>query len=79
MSCCSATITQFFNTPSTTINYGPTLQALHGAAPKISVLYWDGTQYVAAGVMTNISFDTYPVAQIVVDHGGPASGIIKLG
>lgn len=78
MPCCNETITSFFNVASTTINYGPSLQAIHGPAPKVTVLYWDGTQYVAAGIFTSISFDTYPVTQITVNHGGSASGLIKL-
>lgn len=78
MPCCAETITSFFNEAVTTINYGPSLQAAHGAAPKVTVLYWDGTQYVAAGIFTSVAFDTYPVTTVTVDHGGPASGLIKL-
>lgn len=79
MSCCNATITPFFNVSSTTIGYGPSLQSLYGLAPKVTVLYWDGVQYVAAGIMTSIAFDTFPVGSITIDHGGPATGLVKLG
>jgi hypothetical protein len=44
------------------------------------VTYWDGTQYVAAGIMTQIKLSGFPVTQIIVDHGGaPATGLIKIG
>lgn len=81
MPCCNPSVTTFFNVPSTTIGYGPSMQSQYGAAPKVTVLYWDeaNEQYVAAGVFTSISFVGYPVNQIVVDHGGPGTGIIKIG
>lgn len=79
MSCCNPLITTFFNTPSTVIGYGPSMQSVYGLAPKITVLYWDGTQYVAAGISTSIAFDTYPVNSITIDHGGPNTGLVKIG
>lgn len=79
MSCCNPTITTFFNVPSTTIGYGPSMQAAYGDAPKVTVVYWDGTQYVAAGIFTSVSFVGFPVTSIVIDHGGAATGLIKLG
>jgi hypothetical protein len=79
MSCCSPTIVPFFNAATSTIDYGPSLQLQFGQAPNVSVSYWDGTQFVAAGITTQIKFDTFPVTQIIVDHGGPATGIIKIG
>lgn len=55
------------------------MQSVYGLAPKITVLYWDGTQYVAAGISTSIAFDTYPVNSITIDHGGPNTGLVKIG
>jgi hypothetical protein len=55
------------------------MQSQYGNAPNVNVSYWDGTQYVAAGIMTQIRFDTYPVTQVIIDHGGPATGLIKIG
>lgn len=79
MPCCPETIKPFFNETVTTINYGPSLQSAYGAAPKVTVLYWDGSQYVAAGIFTSVSFNTYPVGIITVDHGSDsATGLIKL-
>lgn len=79
MSCCNPTIIPFFNTPTTTVAYGPAMQSQYGQAPNVTVSYWDGTQFVAAGIMTQVKFDTFPVTQIDIDHGGIASGLIKIG
>jgi len=78
MPCCSPTIIAFHNTPSTTFGYGPSMVLQYGQAPKVDVIYWDGTKYVSAGIMTQIKFDTYPVTQVTVDHGGASSGLIKI-
>lgn len=79
MPCCNPYIETFFKTPSTTINYGPAFQSQYGDVPKVSVFYWDGLQYVAAGIFTSISFVGYPVTQIVVNHGSDsATGVIKI-
>jgi hypothetical protein len=43
------------------------------------VFYWDGTNYVAAGIFTQIALTGYPVTGVTVDHGGPATGILKIG
>lgn len=79
MSCCTPTIIPFFNVSSSTITYGPSMVLQYGVVPKVTVLYKDGTQYVSAGIGTQVKFDTYPVTEITVDHGGPAIGIIKIG
>lgn len=80
MPCCNPTIQPFFNVASTTIAYGPAFQAQYGNAPKVTVVYWDGTQYVAAGIFTSIAFTGYPVTSITIDHGSDsAQGIIKIG
>jgi hypothetical protein len=78
MSCCNPLIVPFFNASSTSIAYGPSLQSQFGLAPNVSVNYWDGTQYVNAGITTQVKFDTYPVTVITVDHGGSNTGIIKI-
>lgn len=78
MSCCSPLIVPFYNVSSSTINYGPSLQTQFGLAPNVTVTYWDGTQYVAAGIMTEIKLVGFPVTQIVVEHGGASSGLIKI-
>lgn len=79
MSCCSPTIIPFFGVPVSTINYGPSLVLQYGPVPKVDVLYWDGVQYVSAGITTQMKFDAVPATVITVDHGGPATGLIKIG
>lgn len=79
MPCCNPLIQSFFNEAVTTIGYSPSMQEQYGDAPKVSVYYWDGTRYLAAGVFTSISFTGYPVTSVTVDHGGSSTGIVKLG
>lgn len=79
MSCCNPTIIPFYNVSSSSVSYGPGYQAQYGPVPRITVLYWDGTQYVAAGIFTQIALTGYPVTSFTVDHGGPATGILKIG
>lgn len=56
------------------------MQLQYGQAPTVTVSYWDGTQYVSAGIMTQIKLNAFPVTSITVDHGGDlATGIIKIG
>lgn len=55
------------------------MQLQYGQVPNVTVSYWDGTQYISAGVMTQIRFVGLPVTQITVDHGGTATGILKIG
>lgn len=69
MICCNVTIQSFLNQSSTTIPFT-------GQRPTVSVIYLqaDGT-FLQSGVMTQINIAG---TQVVVDHGGPASGWIKL-
>lgn len=72
MQCCPNDITPFTNASSTTIPYA----GAYGDTPTVDVMYEneDGT-FTKAGVFTLISI--LP-GSIVVDHGGPATGFIKL-
>jgi len=80
MSCCNPLVVPFFNASVTTVNYGPSLQSKYGIVPNVNVSYWDGTQYVAMGISTQIKFNTYPVTVITVDHGSDAAtGYVKIG
>ncbi len=47
-----------------------------GNGPTISIVYLqpNGT-FLQAGVMTQINFTT---TDVIIDHGGPASGYVKL-
>lgn len=72
MQCCDDNITPFYAATSTTLPYAGEF----GDTPSVDVLYKneDGT-YTKAGIFTLISIQP---TQIVVDHGGPASGFIKI-
>lgn len=69
MICCDVNIIPFISQASTTIPYT-------GSRPTVSVIYLqaDGT-YLQAGVMTQINIIG---TDVVVDHGGLASGFIKV-
>lgn len=69
MICCNVTIQSFLVQSITTIPYT-------GDKPTVSVIYLqpDGT-FLQAGVMTQINIIG---SNVVVDHGGPASGFIKI-
>lgn len=69
MSCCNLNITPFASAATTTIPYT-------GNRPTVSIIYLqdDGT-FLQAGVFTQINFTT---TDVEIDHGGLASGYVKL-
>lgn len=76
MSCCPFTETPFVSTASTTIPYDGT----YGTIPNVQVLYEvDGVWY-NMGVLTSIQLigAPGPITSIVVDHGGVATGVVKV-
>lgn len=77
MACCAPSTFPFNNAESSTIEYGPALQLLHGSTPKVFVLYReeDGS-YLVAPWFTRIEFSG---GEIRVDHGGPQIGIVVVG
>lgn len=79
MSCCNPIVIPFYNQSTSTVAYGPALQSQFGQAPNVNVTYWDGVQYVQAGITTQVKFTGFPVTQIDVDHGGVSTGLIKIG
>lgn len=68
MSCCAESITTFAGVSSTTVPYS-------GNKPMVTVLYMVDGVWTAAGVFTSIKITE---TQVIVDHGGVATGIIKL-
>lgn len=68
MACCELNTVNFVNVATTTIPYV-------GEKPLIQVSYYDGTSWVFNGVFTNIKIEP---TQIVIDHGGLATGIVKI-
>lgn len=53
----TATIVPFFHTSNTVVNYTPAMRAQYGAIPRIQVYYWDGVQYIAAGIFTRVALN----------------------
>lgn len=66
MTCCKVTIETFAGEAVTTVDYT-------GVRPTVEVLYLiDGTWQTVASVITIT--DT----QVIVDHGGISTGVVKL-
>lgn len=70
--CCDIILTTFTNQTLSIIPYS-------GDRPTVSVAYLIDGIWQAMGVATNIKFkNTITGTKVVVDHGGIASGVIKL-
>jgi hypothetical protein len=69
MACCNYTIQPFALQSTTTVPYV-------GDRPTIDVVYLqtDGT-FLQMGVFTQINFTT---TDVIINHGGPASGLVKI-
>lgn len=79
MACCTPTIVPFTNVSSTTFGYSAPFVAKYGSTPRTKLYYWDAdakNYYNNNGIPeSEIKFDG---ENIFVDHGGPASGYIKI-
>lgn len=71
MTCCDQNTTTFVNQSVTTLPYN----GEYGEHPLVEVVYLMGEEWIQQGVFTQIKIEP---GQIVIDHGGPATGIIKL-
>lgn len=80
MSCCPSNITTFSNATETVIGYSDSLRETFGRVPKIEVYYRDpiANDYYISNNQSAVSLIGNPVNQIKVNHGGPASGAIKI-
>ena len=67
MICCNENITNFTNQTTTVIGYTE-------PKPLVTVLYLIDGQW-RADIATGIKFVG---ANIVIDHGGPATGVVKI-
>jgi hypothetical protein len=81
--CCNEpTIVKFFNQARTEIFYSASLRTKHGTYPSVLVYYYQATEedgeLIAGGYLTRVSWVGLPPTKIVVDHGGTATGIIKI-
>lgn len=71
MTCCPLDTTNFVNQSTTTVPYG----GEYGEHPLVEVIYLIDGVWIQQGVFTQIKIEA---GQIVVDHGGAATGLIKL-
>lgn len=74
MPCCPLNTFNFINATQTTIPYAGEF----GDKPLVDVMYLIDGEWIAKGVFTNIYLLGFPTSSIKVDHGGPATGVIKL-
>lgn len=76
MSCCPPILTTFLDAEETIIPYPQSLRDVYGNVPTIKVAYLENGIYKeSAGFITHIALDT---DEIKINHGGPATGVIKL-
>lgn len=67
MPCCQISLTPFVNESTTTVPYS-------GDRPTVSVSYLiDGIWQVFVGTVVKLL-----AGSVVVDHGGPATGVLKI-
>jgi hypothetical protein len=80
MSCCTPTIFPFYNVATSTIDYSPLLREKYGRVPQVQVSYYDeeADEYYVSNNSTRVSLSGNPVNSIAVDHGGAASGIVRI-
>lgn len=72
MSCCPAILNSFVNESITSIPYTAELRAEYGSNPFVQVVYRnDENAYQVANVGITLSD-----GNIVVDHGGPMTGLL---
>lgn len=71
MTCCPLNTTTFVNESITTVPYN----GEYGEHPLVEVVYLVDDVWIQQGVFTQKKIEA---GQIVVDHGGNATGVIKL-
>lgn len=77
LKCCTPYVLPFESQSTTVINYTPTLRANFGLIPTVEVLYrqQDGSHIKAE---VQITLNGIAADKIEIDHGGTATGYIKL-
>jgi len=78
--CVEPTVIHFTNQLFSDITYTPSLYLQHGNSPTVWVYYYLGLEgFQILGALSRISIYGQPVpTRIYVDHGGLATGIIKI-
>lgn len=78
MNCCEPTKIEFVNVESTTIAYDAVMQEKYGSKPNVIIYYLDPStnQFVLSDFPLQ---ETKIVGgNIIIDHGGPATGIVVI-
>jgi len=73
--CCPYTIVPFVNEASKEIPYSAAMMAAYGSTPNTQVFYKEGTEYALSDDANRVDFNG---VRILVDFGGPNTGIIKI-
>lgn len=74
---CQPEFVTFTNQSLLTIPYNAAMQSKFGDMPTVQVwIYNDNNELQNFNVA--VTFDAYPVSEIYVDLGGPASGVLKI-
>lgn len=74
MTCCAELIITFTGQATTDIPYANEF----GAKPMVTVLYFIDGEWQTSGVFTTIKLQGNPTNNIHIDHGGIASGVVKV-
>jgi len=75
MACCEPVIQNFIDATTTNIVYGDYERGLYGVKPFVDILYLIGTEWVRAGVFTEV---IYNLNTITINHGGTFTGYAKI-
>jgi hypothetical protein len=76
MNCCEPIISTFLNETETVIPFPASAQDIYGELPTVKILYLQDGEYIeGTGFITNIKLDD---GEIIINHGGEATGIIKI-
>jgi hypothetical protein len=74
---CDPTFISFINQSTLTIPYTASMIAKYGNVPTIKAWIYD-TDGTLVNMSVRQALDTYPPTQILIDFGGPATGILKI-
>jgi hypothetical protein len=80
--CCNTpSEVRFVGQLKTEIFYTATMRAKHGTWPQVYVYYYYPTndgELILGGILTRVSMVGMPATKIIIDHGGVATGIVKI-
>lgn len=78
--CCPSTTVQFINKSQSTIPYTEQMRDLYGRVPRVQIAYFDpeANDYYISNNQTLVKLTGNPVSNIVIDHGGVSTGMVKI-